>query len=336
MVWRTGAGVAELESAAFCEGVDFLQQCSEGFVPPPSVMIPQGDLQEVGERDCEEENCGEYWGKTGCAFLMQNNLAQAFAAFEKFLQFSNDSSAQNPVYWYAIGVMYMEYENYDFAAKCFEGAIEMQQKSPKAVSDVRDIIFRLAVCHRESGNHTLALKYFQNVVQNPPKPLSTDDILFHIGLTYEAQRNRSEAQKFYSDILNHNPQHLIVLQQLASLCFLSSYSCPFTDCSKEIGFDHESETDCKKALESLQIVAAKLVNKSPKDRALVLYLTGRCHLILQMHSQALSSFNQAVYLEFCFLKAHPHFFKCSQLDDGCPSYWFFLGKALSITNSVST
>jgi tetratricopeptide (TPR) repeat protein len=293
MVWRTGAGgVAELEGNEFCEGVDFLQQCSEGFVPPPSIMMTHED--QIREGSLSEENSGEFWGRSGCNYLMQNNLPQAFAAFEKFLQFSNDSSAQNPVYWYAIGVMYMEYENYDFAAKCFEGAIEMQQKAPQAVADVRDILFRLAVCHRESGNHTLAIKYFQNVVQNPPEPLNSHDVLFHIGLTYEAQRNRSEAQKLYCDILKQNPQHVIVLQQLASLCFLSSYNCPFTDCSKDVGFDHESEADCRYALESLQVVAAKLVHKSPKDRALVLYLTGRCYLKLQMHSHALTSFNQAV------------------------------------------
>jgi tetratricopeptide (TPR) repeat protein len=243
----------------------------------------------------------DFWGRTGCAYLTQDDLPNAFSAFEKFLHFSNESSSQNPVFWYAIGVMYMEYENYDFAAKCFEGAVEMQQKtssSGRPSIDHKDIQFRLAICHREAGNFDQSLKCFESIAKDPPVPLTSADIVFQMALTHERKKTAVHAQQLYADLLNQFPQHGIVIQQLASTCFKTVATERNGEKQYSKNFLLEDEVICEedfhKIVEQLQIVNSKLMHKSPKDRALVLFLIGRSYLAFKQAAQAVPYFNQAV------------------------------------------
>jgi len=146
------------------------------------------------------------------------------------------------------------------------------------------------------------------------------DVTFHMALTHENQSfGSSPAEKLYRELLVQFPQHAVIIQQLASSCFKAVQGEKNGEKQFSRNFlvqdDFISEAEFHQNVELLQIASSKLMHKSPKDRALIVFLIGRSYLSFKQPAQAVPYFNQAV-----------------QLDGTCPSYWFYLGRALTRSN----
>lgn len=98
------------------------------------------------------------WATLGCSSVAAGNFELAHEAFDKFLQ-SPSEDKENPIVWYAIGLMYFECEDYVFAVKSFQTALEVLHYRPDPkFKDVSGLFFRLGICYRETKNFEKALK----------------------------------------------------------------------------------------------------------------------------------------------------------------------------------
>ncbi|KAJ1654980.1 glucose repression mediator protein [Dispira simplex] len=132
-----------------------------------------------------DPNNGKVWSNLGHCYLMLDDLAQAFAAYQKALQYL--PNPKEPKLWYGIGILYDRYGNYNYAEEAF------------------------------SAKYPVALQQFQRALDNPPKPLVKADILFQLAHVHDLSKAFAVAREFYDKVLAEDPAHPKALLQLGWL-----------------------------------------------------------------------------------------------------------------------
>ncbi|KAF2273368.1 TPR-like protein [Westerdykella ornata] len=211
---------------------------------------------------------GEAWGSLGHCYLMDDNLQQAYTAYQNAL--FNLPDAKDPKLWYGIGIMYDRYGNLDFAEEAFSQVMRMEPNFEKA----NEIYFRLGIIYKQQHKFEQSLDCFKYILPNPPRPLSETDIWFQIGHVYEQLKQPDAAQNAYRRVLEHDPNHAKVLQQLGWLLYMQSTN-------------YASQQE---AIEYLE----KSVQADSND-AQSWYLLGRCYMAQQKYPKAYEAYQQAVY-----------------------------------------
>ncbi|KAJ1963156.1 glucose repression mediator protein [Dispira parvispora] len=214
-------------------------------------------------------NNGEVWGTLGHCYLMLDDLAQAFAAYQKALQYL--SNPKEPKLWYGIGILYDRYENYEYAEEAFSAVLNMDPKFEKA----NEIQFRLGMICKSLQKYSVALQQFQRALDNPPKPLVKADILFQLAHVHDLNKAYAAAREYYEKVLAENPAHPKALFQLGWL-----YDIPKT------GFTRPDYAET---------FLTRAVELEPKDSQ-AWYLLGRYYINHSQHTQAYEAYQQAVRL----------------------------------------
>ncbi|KAG8838978.1 hypothetical protein FRB91_007264, partial [Serendipita sp. 411] len=80
-----------------------------------------------------------------------------------------------------------------------------------------EIYFRLGIIYKQLQRYNESLRCFDQILQNPPHPLSQMDIWFQIGHVYEQQKDYDSAKDAWDRVLSEAPKHAKVLQQLGWL-----------------------------------------------------------------------------------------------------------------------
>lgn len=213
---------------------------------------------------------GELQANLGHCYLMKDDVEAAFQSYQQALNhLPNPTDAK---LWYGIGILYDRWACYENAEIAFTTALKHAKHHFDKTSEV---CFRLGVIYKQLGQFDTSLHYFQQVLENPPSPLTTLDVQFQMGHCHEQQGDVFKAKEIYESILNLNPTHTKALQQLGWLVHAS------TDPTV-----HDEE----KAMQLLE----KATKIDPYD-AHAYYLLGRCHMAHQRYNEAHDAYQQAVY-----------------------------------------
>ncbi|QRV91558.1 general transcriptional corepressor ssn6 [Ceratobasidium sp. AG-Ba] len=216
----------------------------------------------------QREN-GDVWSALGHCFLMQDDLQNAYSAYQQALYYLPNPKLQDPKLWYGIGILYDRYGSLEHAEEAFSSVLRMDKDFDKA----DEIFFRLGIIYKQQQKYEESLKCFDRIHRNPPTPLTNIDIWFQIGHVYEQMKDYNAAKDAYERVLKDSPNHAKVLQQLGWLYHQAGAS--FAN----------------------QETAIMLITKSLEsgNDAQSWYLLGRAYMAGQKYQKAYESYQQAVY-----------------------------------------
>ncbi|THG93797.1 hypothetical protein EW026_g7537 [Hermanssonia centrifuga] len=212
---------------------------------------------------------GEVWSALGHCYLMQDDLQQAYAAYQQAL-YLLPNPKEDPKLWYGIGILYDRYGSLDHAEEAFASVLRMDKDFDKA----NEILFRLGIIYKQQGKYKDSLECFDRILRNPPNPLAHADIWFQIGHVYEQQHDYNRAREAYERVVQDNPTHAKVLQQLGWLY-------------------HQDGSSFQNQDLAIQYLT-KSLEADPTD-AQSWYLLGRAYMAGQKYNKAYEAYQQAVY-----------------------------------------
>ncbi|KAF7800323.1 hypothetical protein EIP86_011573 [Pleurotus ostreatoroseus] len=216
-----------------------------------------------------DQNNGEVWSALGHCYLMQDDLQQAYAAYQQAL-YLLPNPKEDPKLWYGIGILYDRYGSLDHAEEAFASVLRMDKDFDKA----NEILFRLGIIYKQQGKYNESLECFDRILRNPPNPLAHADIWFQIGHVYEQQHDYLRAREAYERVVQDNPTHAKVLQQLGWLY-------------------HQDGSSFQNQELAIQYLT-KSLEADPSD-AQSWYLLGRAYMAGQKYNKAYEAYQQAVY-----------------------------------------
>ncbi|KAG9103304.1 glucose repression mediator protein [Ceratobasidium sp. 370] len=217
----------------------------------------------------QREN-GDVWSALGHCFLMQDDLQNAYSAYQQALYYLPNPKLQDPKLWYGIGILYDRYGSLEHAEEAFSSVLRMDKDFDKA----DEIFFRLGIIYKQQQKYEESLKCFDRIHRNPPTPLTNIDIWFQIGHVYEQMKDYNAAKEAYERVLKDSPNHAKVLQQLGWLYHQAGAS-----------FANQ---------ETAIMLITKSLESDPGD-AQSWYLLGRAYMAGQKYQKAYESYQQAVY-----------------------------------------
>ncbi|KAI8577619.1 hypothetical protein K450DRAFT_250900 [Umbelopsis ramanniana AG] len=215
-----------------------------------------------------QEANGEIWSALGHCYLMQENLQEAYQAYQQALY--HLKNPRDPKLWYGIGILYDRFGSLEHAEEAFSAVVKIDPKFEKA----NEIYFRLGIIYKQQGKYDLSLQCFKYILRSPPRPLTEYDIWFQTGHVYEQQREYQSAKEAYELVLAENPDHAKVLQQLGWLY-------------------HQQTASFANQAMAVQYLTRSL--KSDDSDPQSWYLLGRCYMAEQNYNKAYEAYQQAVY-----------------------------------------
>ena len=167
------------------------------------------------------------WSTLGYCYLTIGDFPNAFAAFAHALRLSPDCT--NPIFWYAMGVVYGHYSYLEKAILFYN---KVKSLDPY-FSYINDINFRIGLIKRSLGFYDVAIEYFESVKQEPPSGLQSDDVIFQIAYTYQVSGNFNKALLLYQDLYSRYPNCIKLIQQFCWF-LLHVPNPPTSSISKEL------------------------------------------------------------------------------------------------------
>jgi tetratricopeptide (TPR) repeat protein len=158
----------------------------------------------------------ELWTILGYCYLTLGDFPNAFAAYAHALRVQPEST--DPVFWYAMGIVYAHYNYNDHALNCHQKFLSLGS----TVACGQDIQFRLGLLHRQLKNFESALQHLDRVKGSPPNGLQPEDVQLQIGYTYQLLGNYDAAMQIYDDLYRRFPNALQLTIQYAWFLFLRS------------------------------------------------------------------------------------------------------------------
>ena len=99
--------------------------------------------------------------------------------------------------------------------KKFDKAIENFDKQLTSNPDVSSLLYSMAWCYGESGNHVLAIEYYKRNIENLG---SNENAAYAIGYELEAMERIEEAKDWYTQQLLEFPQHADMIYRKGMIC----------------------------------------------------------------------------------------------------------------------
>jgi len=214
-----------------------------------------------------QQNLGDIWGALGHCYLMNDDLKDAYAAYQRALYSSQ--AAKDSTLWYGIGILYDKCGSFDLAEEVFCHVLKIAPDFDRK----DEVQFRLGMIYKHESKHDKALECFGGLLDKPPQPLSQSDIIFQIGIVYELQGKAVKAKEMYEKVLEGNPKNAKIITQLGWL--YHQQGTPFHDVDKAIELMKTS------------------VQADPTDPQ-PWYLLGRCFMSQKDYKNAYSAYQQAV------------------------------------------
>lgn len=209
---------------------------------------------------------GNAWSHLGYCYLMQNDLQNAYTAYQHALYYL--PNAKEPKLWYGIGLLYDRYGSLEHAEEAFEAVLQMNC-TEELYYEVR---FRLGVIAKHRRQYDLARERLTAVLEQSASTELAAEIWAQIGHVYELTNELHLAKSSYLKVVEHNPKSSKAYQQLGWLHL-------------------KSQNDSEKAIEYLK----KAVNADAKDGN-AWYLLGRGCMAINDCEEAYHAYKQAVYV----------------------------------------
>jgi tetratricopeptide (TPR) repeat protein len=161
-----------------------------------------------------ESNNPELWTLLGYCYLTLGDFPNAFAAFAHSLRVSSDSV--DPVFWYAMGIVYAHYKFSDHAISCFTKTLQFDPNFPFAP----DVKLRIAIVERSVHNFEASVHQFQSILSNPPNGLKREDVQFQIAYTLQLQGLTDSALDIYRELHDRFPKCEMLTEQFCWFLYL--------------------------------------------------------------------------------------------------------------------
>jgi tetratricopeptide (TPR) repeat protein len=186
-----------------------------GLFPHFAPYIEQiGRLVEFhGQKLQADSSNPELWTVLGYRYLTLGDFPNAFAAYAHALRVQPES--MDPVFWYAMGVVYAHSNGSDHALNCHQKVLALDSKFVSG----RDVLFRLGLLYHQLTNSDDALHYLEQVRRDPPNDLVAEDISLQIGYTRQLMSDHNAALTTYRELYRQSP---VSLQLTIPYAWLSS------------------------------------------------------------------------------------------------------------------
>jgi tetratricopeptide (TPR) repeat protein len=185
-------------------------------------------IESYGQKLQADSSNAELWTSLGYCYLTLGDFPNAFAAYAHALRVQPES--MDPVFWYAMGVVYAHYNDNDHALNCHQKVLALDQKFVYG----KDILLRLGLVHRQLGNYEKSLHFLERVVTDPPNGLLPEDISLQIGFTHQLMGDHASALAVYRELYRMFPTSLQLIIQYAWFLFLRSKSADTLDAVSRI------------------------------------------------------------------------------------------------------
>lgn len=188
------------------------------------------------------------------------------------LRFANlwlDIEPDSPEAWYALGVVYSSYSDYEEATICYDRALELDPLDS-------DIIVQKAINYSMSGNNSMAISMLDEILEKEP-----DNELALYNKAY---------------ILQYTYRYIEAINLLEKLIEMGCTEYPLFD---DIAFCYQSIKKYEKAIYYFK----KAIDETPDD-ALIWYNLGMAQNHAGHKFQAIESLKTSIAIEGSLLNAH--------------------------------